>query len=881
MDRALIIDGNSILNRAFFAIKGMTNSKGFPTNALFGFMNTIDMVQAQIEAKYLAFCFDVKGGTFRNQMYVEYKATRKGMDPDLALQLGVVKQLLTAFGFKIVELAGFEADDLIGTLSHRFSEQGIEAYILTGDRDALQLVGDGRMVYYHGTKNKIIYDAAKVREDMGVPPESIVDLKALMGDASDNIPGVKGIGQKTAVKLLGEFGTLENLLASLDDVSNERLRNMLIDGTELAVLSKKLARIETEIPIEFDADEFLPSESDEQTLLELLNEYELKRLKSRVRDKIAAEYERLEIDEVLTFAYTEELSKYKYDENLYMALLSEEENALSTHFGYVAIYQKGRKPIFLAYNDSEALFEWLKEGAKNTTLKLKSKRLKELMLLFEVKGISNYQPALDVSIMAYLLDPNRSKHFISELAENYLGKAIPKLEEVFDESRKTLSLKNADRDKLAEIIASEFKVIELLEPLMIKQLESKSMSDLYYKMELPLSKVLVGMQLAGFKVDKAELTRIDEELKSLIDRMEQEIYFLAGEEFNINSTQQLGLILFEKLGLKGGKKTKTGYSTAKEVLEKLKNKHPIIDKILDYRVYTKLKSTYTEGLMPWINSDTGKIHCYLEQIVAATGRISSHNPNLQNIPMRYELGRELRKAFVPGSVDNVLISSDYSQIELRLLAHLSGDEAMLRAYEDGIDIHKLSASKILHKPLDLITPEDRNSAKAINFGLIYGMGEFSLASEIGLSLKDAKKYIENYFAAYPTIRGYLESSKTYAAENGYIKTMFGRIRPIPEIKSKNFNLRSYGERIAMNTPIQGSSADIIKLAMIEVDRDIRDKGLKSRLILQIHDELIIDAPREEVEVVSEILRERMRGVAELKVNLEVNISTGNNWYEAK
>lgn len=881
MDRILIVDGNSILNRAFFAIKGMTNSKGFPTGALFGFMNTFEMVQNQLDCKYFAFCFDMKGGTFRNEMYKEYKATRKGMDPDLAAQLPVLKKMLGAMGFKIVELQGFEADDLIGTLAHRFSEGEVEAYILTGDRDSLQLVGDGRYVYYHGTKNKIIYDEKKVLEDMGVEPARICDLKGLMGDSSDNIPGVKGVGPKTALKLLADFGTLENLILGADKIENQRLQNLIKEEADMAVLSKKLAQIETHIPLDFEFDEFLPKEVNEAELLSLLNEYELKRLKTRMHEKIASEMGKIEEHGYLMRDFQAELELYQPREAIYITVLADDFIPIDGDFDYISLFQRGRKPIFCAKQEAEPILTWLKNASETGVLKLKAKRLKEVMLLLEARGIHNYEAVFDLSILAYLLDPNRAKHLLSELTESYLNKTLPKLEEVFDPQKKTLSLKQAGKEELALITSSEFKALEELEPVMLKDLEEKGMTKLYYELELPLSKVLVTMQKSGFRVDKEELRRIDEELASTLEGLEQQIYFMAGEEFNINSTQQLGTILFEKLGLKGGKKTKTGYSTAKEVLDKLQAKHPIIGLIQDYRIYAKLKSTYTEGLQPWINQKTGKIHCYLEQIVAATGRISSHNPNLQNIPMRYEMGRELRKAFVPSSPDYILISADYSQIELRLLAHLSGDENMIRAYQEGVDIHRLSASKILHKPLELISPEDRNSAKAINFGLIYGMGEFSLASNLGISLKEAKKYIENYFAAYPTIKDYLEASKAYATEHGYIKTMFGRVRPIPEIMSKNFNMRAYGERIAMNTPIQGTSADLIKMAMIELAGDMEAMDLRSRLILQIHDELIIDCHRDEIELISDLLKKRMGGVCELKVDLDVNVSMGSNWYEAK
>ncbi len=880
MKKALIVDGNSIINRAYYAIRGMTNSEGFPTNAIFGFMNTLDMVRKQLEPTHIAVCFDLKGGTFRNEMYSEYKANRKKMDSDLAVQIPVVKNILKSMGISIEELQGFEADDILGTLSHRFSELGTEVYVLTGDRDALQLVGDKRFVYYHGTKNKIIYDAEKVLEDMGVSPDRIIDLKGLMGDSSDNIPGIKGVGQKTAIKLLNQFKTVEELVSNYEEISSTRIKNLVSEYADMAILSKKLATIETNIPIEFSEDEYLISGGDEEELYSIMKEYELKVLSNRYGVE-TKKLEAMNFDEAVTDDYARALESYDFSKPVFFDLIRDARTPLSKDFDYICIYQENSSPLFFPSGSAGPLFKKLKADSLNNTVKLKGDSLKTLMLLFRSRGIENFSPEFDLSIAAYLLDPNKASPEIADLAPKYLSKSIPRLSDIYERGKKTKSLANADEQKIKEALTARIQAISKLEEYLLKEISDLGMLGIYNDIELPLSRVLADMQVEGFKIDKKELALIDAELKVLIDELEAEIYFMAGQVFNINSPKQLGVVLFEDLGIKGGKKTKTGYSTAKEVLQKRAKYHPIIPKILEYRTYTKLKSTYTEGLKNWISKETGSIHSYLYQTVAATGRISSRDPNLQNIPIRYELGRKLRKVFVPSSDENILVGADYSQIELRLLAHLSGDEKMINAYKEGIDIHALTASRILNIPLDEITKDERSSAKAINFGLIYGMGEHSLSEDLGISFNEAKDYIEAYFGEYPSIRNFLESCKKEASEKGYSETLYGRKRPIPELSSRNYNLRKYGERIAMNTPIQGASADIIKKAMISVHSELQKKGLRSKLILQIHDELIIDAPKEEEEMVRKILLDCMTGAADLKVPLIVDISSGKSWFETK
>lgn len=879
MAKALIIDGNSIVNRAFFAIRGMTNDEGFPTNAIFGFMNSFDMVSQQLNPDYFAVCFDMKGGTFRNEMYSEYKANRTGMDSDLAVQMPVLKQILTSMGVRIVELQGFEADDLLGTLAYKFSGEGIDAYVLTGDRDALQLVGDGRFVYYHGTKNKIIYDAKRVKEDMGVEPNRICDLKGLMGDSSDNIPGIKGVGVKTALKLLDKFGSVESLIENTADIEPARIKKLVTDQAEMAVLSKKLATIEVDVPIEFDRVEYELSNGDESEFSELIKKYDLKVLAKRhsadLEKTKEMDYSAPLINDVSALAH------YDFSQPVYYDLIDENHEPLGESFNCIALYQEDAQPLFYDGEYGKDFFCAFKQAISDKRLALKGDRLKELMLLFRANDISNFEPAFDLSIAAYLLNPNKSEQEVCDLAAKYLNRSIPRLKEIYEQGKKTKSIEKADLHELSNSLAARLQAVQSIEDELLKDIDLNGMSKLYTEIELPLSKVLIDMQINGFKIDVAELARIDEDLGVLIENIESEIYFLSGSEFNINSPKQLGVVLFETLGIKGGKKTKTGYSTAKDVLEKLKSKHPVIPKILEYRTYAKLKSTYTEGLISWVNKSTSSIHSYLEQTVAATGRISSHNPNLQNIPIRYEMGRELRKAFVASSDERVLVSADYSQIELRILAHLSEDKKMIEAYNEGIDIHALTAAEVLGIPLVEVTKEQRSSAKAVNFGLIYGMGEYSLSEDLGISTFEAKRYIEQYFAKYPKVKVFLESCKKDAEEVGYARTLFGRRRPIPELKSKNYMQRQYGMRMAMNTPIQGTSADIIKRAMIDVQAELKSRGLGSKLILQIHDELIVDALKSELQEVKDILLEYMSGAVKLSVPLSIDINVSDTWYGAK
>ncbi len=882
MARAVIIDGNSIVNRAYYGIRGMTNSEGFPTNAIVGFMNIFDRLLYNIKPEYIAVCFDLKGGTFRNEMYSEYKANRSSMDMDLAVQMPVLKEILAAMGFKILEKQGVEADDLIGTLAYSFSNLDHQAYILTGDKDSLQLVGDNRYVCYHGTKNKVVYDEKKVEEDLGVLPNRVTDLKGLMGDSSDNIPGVKGVGKVTALKLLNKFDSVEDILENVESVEPTRIKNLLIKDRDMAILSKKLATIDCHVDIDFKIDDYLRSEEDLSILNELFVKYELKGLQSKYKAKMKGQskdhfkYKAANVEDALS-----NLSGYEWDQDVFFDLIKDDDKPLSAAYDYILMYQKDKKPLFFDESMADSLFHILREESKKNSLKIKAERTKDLMLLLRANGIENMNVEFDLSIVDYLLDPNRNDNDISFLASKYLGISIMPLKDIFDKGKKTKSAAKVDVNELQECLAIRMQALEKIEPLILQELKDKNLFELYHDIEMPLNAVLVDMQIAGFKVNQEELQRIDKELSELIVDIENQIYFMAGQEFNISSPKQLGKVLFEDMGLKAGKKTKTGYSTSKEVLEKLAKDNPIIDKILQYRTYTKLKSTYSEGLQYSIDENTGAIHSYLEQVVAATGRISSHNPNLQNIPIRYEMGRELRKAFVPRNQDYVLLSADYSQIELRILAHLSQDSKMIAAYNEGIDIHALTASQIFEKKLDDITLAERSDAKAINFGIIYGMGKYSLSEDLHISYQAAEDYINNYFAKYPDIKTFLDKSKEDAEKLGYAMTLFGRKRPIPELLNKNHRIREYGKRVAMNAPIQGSSADIIKVAMIKVHEELTVRNLKSQLIMQIHDELIIDTHKDEFDEVRDVLIEAMKNACHLDVPLNVDVSSGDNWYEAK
>ncbi len=887
MKKALLVDGNSILNRSFYAIRNMSTKEGFPTNAIFGFFKTVDRMVTMFEPDYISIAFDLKGKNFRHEMYQEYKATRKSMLDELSVQIPVVKDIVRARGINITELQGFEADDVIGTLATSFDKLGVKTYILSGDRDLLQLVTDNVNMYYPGSKNEGVYNPERVLEVIGVTPDKITDLKGLMGDSSDNIPGIAKVGEKTALKLLNEYGDLESVLENADKVSGKKLKENIINQADIARLSKKLATIIVDAPVDFDIAKYLVDDKDTELLLEYYSKYELKNFLAEMK----AEQSLSVKDEVVVSKPQSTINILKNDVSIvnamdftkpiYFEVIRDFENALVKKANFLAICQDLTDMVIFDEANINSVMKVLKDNAKTNKLKIKAHNSKNVMLLLRAFAIENYQVAYDYEIASYLIDPNRRNHDVADDYYRYFNNTISTLDTIYKKKSATKSGSNLNFDEIAKLFSDRILAVASTENYVIDEIKKLEMLEVYQNIDLPLAAVLVDMQVEGFKVDENVLNQIGKELDGILTKLESDIYFNAGQVFNINSPKQLGVVLFEDLGIKAGKKTKTGYSTSKDVLEKKIDAHPIIKMILEYRAYSKLKSTYVTGLKSLINKKTSKLHSYLMQTVAATGRISSVSPNLQNIPLRYEVGRKLRKAFVPSDENHVLIAADYSQIELRLLAHLSESVELIKAFNNGDDIHNLTACKVFGVEPDEVTKELRTRAKAVNFGVVYGIGGYSLSEDLAISFAEAKKYIESYFEKYPMVKDYLDCLKQLAYQNGYAETLYGRKREIPELASEKFITKQYGERIAMNSPIQGTAADIIKIAMVNLHQKMKEQDLKSKLILQIHDELIIDAHQDEVEILKELMTEVMKNSFSLSVNLDINISVGNNWYEAK
>lgn len=894
-EKLVLIDGNSIINRAFYGMPELTNSKGVHTNAVYGFMNILLKIMGQEKPSYLAVAFDLKAPTFRHQMFADYKGNRKGMPEELAEQMPLLKDLLKAMRISIVELAGYEADDLIGTLAKRGEMAGMKVSVVSGDRDLLQLVTENIMVRIPKTKSSGTevedYRPEDVKAKYQLEPLQIIDLKALMGDSSDNYGGVPGIGEKGATKLLMEFGSVEEAYARIEEISAAKTKNALREHYDEALLCKKLAAIETKAPLEYDFEQARIGSIYTKEAYEILQELELRRLKERfMTDAKKGEnaWEQAEEDSPFgtSFSMEENLSFQTVsdlEELEKICVDAEEQPAFGLAFG-------GSNPILgiaLSWNREHTfllepegfltpdfLLDRVKKLIKNgkcvSILSLK-KQIKEYN--FE-KG-DNY---FDGELAAYLLNPLKESYSYEELARNFLS------ERLFDRTALIgkQSVEQAwvfDKEKAGLLLAQVAYVSAAVVKPLSGKLREEGMEKLFYELEMPLTFVLSDMEKAGMRVNRQELIEYGKNLETAIVKLEKEIYELAGEEFNINSPKQLGEILFVKLGLPGGKKTKTGYSTSAEVLEKLAPEHPLIDKVLEYRQLAKLNSTYAKGLVSCIKED-GRIHSTFEQTVTATGRLSSTEPNLQNIPIRMELGRLIRKVFVPEE-GCIYVDADYSQIELRVLAHLSGDETLIQAYHEDDDIHRITASQVFHVPPSEVTAELRRRAKAVNFGIVYGISSFGLSRDLNISRQEAKEYREQYFMTYPGVKDFMDRTVKEAKEKGRVATMFGRIRPIPELSSSNHMQRAFGERVAMNSPVQGAAADIIKIAMVHVYDRLKAEGLQAKLILQVHDELLIEAPENEEEAVCRILKEEMQGAAKLAVPLEIDMHTGKNWFEAK
>ncbi len=843
MKKLLVIDGNSILNRAFYGIRLLTNKDGLYTNAIYGMATIIERHIANISPDYCVVAFDLKAPTFRHKMYDGYKANRKGMPEELAVQLPYAKECMAAMGCKVLSLEGYEADDILGTLSAMASREGIEAYIVTGDRDSLQLISDTTKVLLAKTKETVDFDRARFNEEYGIQPEQFVDVKALMGDSSDNIPGVAGIGEKTALKLVSEFGGLDGLYEKLDDSKlTASTKQKLNDGKEMAYLSQTLATINRDVPLGIALDECAYNGMKKEELysifvkldfLALIKKFGLEGVGSIQSDSHIENT--VEPTEILNPS-SEELLALLENKKVSVKLLNSEN----------LLFFDGEKRYASSIKNAEKIFY---------TATVATHDCKKLYKALAAHGVCNVTVTFDTMLAAYVLDSSMGDFSCDKLALVYLGQT------------------------LGDSFGEELAIFALWEVLETK-IEENDNKELLYGIEIPLARVLADMELEGFKIDVDGVTRYGEHLSQMAEDLKARIYTYAGEEFNIGSPKQLGEVLFEKMMLPASKKTKTGYSTDADVLQKLIPYHPIIEDILDYRQVTKLKSTYADGLAKAVDVE-GRVHGVFNQTGTVTGRISSSEPNLQNIPVRTELGKEFRKYFVPKNEDYCLIDADYSQIELRILAHISDDEAMINAFMSGEDIHAMTASRVFGVSPEDVTPDLRKRAKAVNFGILYGMGEFSLSEDLNISRAQAKKYIESYLAGFPKISAYLDAIKESARRDGYVTTLFGRKRRIAELSSSNKNLQHFGERVAMNSPIQGTAADIIKMAMVRVAEELKDSRIDAKLILQVHDELLIEANKSCADQAYKILTECMENSTKLSVPLDVDAHIGQSWFDAK
>lgn len=866
MKKLLILDSNSILNRAFYGVRYLSAKDGTPTNAIYGFLNILLKLIKEQEPDYICAAFDVKAPTFRHKQYEGYKAQRKPMPEGLAAQMPLAKDVLRAMGVTILEKEGYEADDIIGTVARLCEESEISCFIATGDKDDLQLASDKTKVILTVTKSgyneTIIYDDKAVKEKYHVTSTEFIDVKALMGDPSDNIPGVKGVGEKTAMSLIEKHHSIEYIYENIDGIGLKgAMLQKMKDGREMAFMSKELATINRNTPIEFNAEECVfDGFENNGELYEILKRLELNSIIKKL-DLSGGDNVKENEDIFKDFSYQVGDKNMINGDKVTVVLDFDGDNISSAAVG------AGNNAVVL--NEQDDIKELLEDDSIAKVMFDVKEAIVKLNGRIDIKNISD-----DTAIAAYLVDPAKNEYTIEKLASEYFGTVIEKPEV------KQLSLLDDVETDRSEYLAKCAVALGVLNERIGDKIKENGQEKLYHEVELPLVTVLAHLEINGFLVDDNQLKEFADKLGEKIDALTNEIYMLAGEEFNINSPKQLGVILFEKLELKPVKKTKTGYATNADVLEKLRDKHPIVNFIMEYRQLAKLKSTYCDGLRAVVNPNTHRIHSVFTQTVTVTGRLSSTEPNLQNIPTRTELGREIRKMFV-AKEDYVLVDADYSQIELRVLAHIANDETMINAFRNNEDIHAVTASQVLGIPLEDVTKEQRSSAKAVNFGIVYGIGEFSLAQDLHISVKEAKAYIESYLEKYHGVRNYMESIKEQAKKDGYVKTMLNRIRYIPELKSPNYNIRQFGERVALNTPIQGTAADIIKLAMVRVDNRLINEGLKSKLILQVHDELIVEAHKDEVDKVKQILSEEMQGAMELNVPLKVDMSTGHSWYDAK
>lgn len=878
-DKLLLIDGHSILNRAFYGVPDFTNSEGLHTNAVYGFLNILFKFLDQEQPQYLAVAFDLSAPTFRHKMFTEYKGTRKPMLPELREQVPLIKEVLTSMNVKICELEGFEADDVLGTLGKRAESEGLEVTIVSGDRDLLQLATENIKISIPKTKKGATevenYYFKDVVEKYGVTPTEFIDMKALMGDTSDNIPGVPGIGEKGAGKIILEYHSIENAYEHVDEISNSRNRESLKEHYELAQLSKTLATINIECPVNVSMEECKHGDMFTSDAFAIIKRLEFKSMFSR--------FENVESDNHLE-EFFHINSDFNEVEELFQKCAVADNCGLFINrfngivYGASICYEEDK----VTYIPVEGFIsaDYLCEKIASLSHNCKGLTLLNIKAVQDILNADEYCNLFDTGIAAYLINPLKDTYDYDDIARDFLGMQIPSFTEIFPSLKKS-KFDQVNDEELAQIsrwCCYSAYVLYKAKDKLVEELNNMNMMKLYSDIEFPLVFALYDMEKTGVKVKKQALKEYGDRLSASIDIIQVEIYNEVGEEFNINSPKQLGVILFEKLGLPFGKKTKTGYSTSADILEKLQPDYPIVGKILEYRQLTKLKSTYADGLAQYIRDD-GRIHGQFNQTITATGRISSTEPNLQNIPVRMQLGREIRKVFVPKE-GCIFIDADYSQIELRILASMSEDDALIQSYKEAKDIHQATASKVFNVPIEQVTKTQRNNAKAVNFGIVYGISSFGLSQDLSISRKEAEQYIKDYFESYPNVKKFLDDTVNNAKNKGYTVTLFNRRRPIPELKSGNFMQRSFGERAAMNSPIQGTAADIMKIAALNVYRKLKENGLKSKIVLQVHDELLVETYIDEKEQVKNILEQEMKGAADLKVALDIGMSEGSNWYEA-
>jgi DNA polymerase-1 len=884
--RLFLIDGNSFCYRAFYAIRSLSNSKGQPTNAIYGFNSMLSKIIKDEKPDMLAVAFDLKGPTFRHKKFEEYKIHRKPMPDDLVSQMSYIRQLVQAHNIPIYEMQGYEADDVLATLAKKAEVRDIETFIVTGDKDALQLV-DSHIKVYSTHKEGLIYDAHKVEEIYGVGPDKVIDIMALMGDATDNIPGVKGIGEKSAIELISEFGSLEGLYKNIDKVKSTARKKILALGKESAYLSKELATVDIDVPIDIDFKELELKEPDQARLLELYKELEFKSLLKDLTPAKKLKSEYILVDDEKAFdALAAGLKKSK--EFVFDTETTSEDPVLAKLAGLSFSWEEG-----IAYYvgvsegasqekklDIELVIGKLKDIFEDEAIKKTGQNVKYDYIVLANYGIHVKGIIFDTMVASYLLNPSKPNHGLDDISFEYLNhKMTTSIQDLIGKGKSAITMDKVDVEKVSDYSCEDSDVTLRLKTILEKDISQKGLDELLYNVEMPLVEVLAEMEMSGVSIDKEYLADLSKEMEKKLDKLTKKIYELAGEEFNINSPKQLSVILFEKMKLPVIRRTKTGISTDEEVLTKLALSHPLPEKLLEYRELSKLKSTYVDSLPDLVNPATNRVHTSFNQAVTATGRLSSSGPNLQNIPIRTEEGRKIRKAFIASDKDHLLLSADYSQIELRILAHLSQDANLIRAFKEGSDIHAYTASLVFAVKESDVTSDMRGMAKTVNFGIIYGMSPYGLAQSLKIDVNKAKEFIDSYFERYPEVKFYLEGLIEEARQNGYVTTLLGRRRYIPEINSTDMRMRQFAERTAVNTPIQGSAADIIKVAMIAIDERLSKKKLSSKMIMQVHDELVFDVPKNELKEACKIVKDGMENIIKLKVPVLAHVEVGENWLE--